>query len=276
MSKSGREPFEALFEQARGDAFTPAELDRLWQGVAAGGGAGGGPGPEFGGAGRAAGYAGPGAALKVAAVVVAAVGIGIAGLAFRRAHPSAAEERAPLAATPVAAEVPSIGSTPAPGGPPTLTWDDLPKPPDAPAAAPRPQRPHAGIAPAAEVETTATIEAIASAPETPDGPLAAPTAPSVPATSTGAAGTGPAPSEGALLLHARRSLASDPGSALALTDEDARRFPAGPLAPEREVLAVEALVELRRLPEARTRLAAFRARYPQSPHLARLDALLGQ
>ena len=39
MSKSGREPFEALFEQARGDAFTRGELDRLWQGVAAAGAA---------------------------------------------------------------------------------------------------------------------------------------------------------------------------------------------------------------------------------------------
>ena len=51
----------------------------------------------------------------------------------------------------------------------------------------------------------------------------------------------PGPSEGALLLRARQQLASDPSSALALTDEAGRRFADGALAPEREVLAIEAL-----------------------------------
>jgi len=115
-----------------------------------------------------------------------------------------------------------------------------------------------------QVEATAAIEAIASAPDAPVAP-AEPTA--------GASDR--QPSEGALLLRARQSLTSDPVAALTLTDEDARRFPAGPLAPEREVLAVEALVRLHRLAEARARLAGFRVRYPQSPHLARLDALVG-
>ena len=84
------------------------------------------------------------------------------------------------------------------------------------------------------------------------------------------------PSEGALLLRARQQLASDPAWSLALTEEAGRRFPEGALAPEREVLAVEALARLGRLPSARARLAAFRARYPQSPHLARLESLLTQ
>jgi len=86
----------------------------------------------------------------------------------------------------------------------------------------------------------------------------------------------PPPSEGALLLRARRELASNPAAALALTAEDARRFPDGALAPEREVLAIEALKRLSRLSEARARLSAFHARFPQSPHLARLDALIAQ
>jgi hypothetical protein len=82
------------------------------------------------------------------------------------------------------------------------------------------------------------------------------------------------PTEGALLLRARQELASDPASALELTDEAARRFPEGTLSPEREVLAIEALARLGRFPSARARFAAFRARYPQSPHLARLESLL--
>jgi hypothetical protein len=78
------------------------------------------------------------------------------------------------------------------------------------------------------------------------------------------------------LLRARQQLASDPAGALALTDEHARRFSNGTLVPEREVLAIEALARLGRTSEARARLAAFRERYPQSPHLARLDTLVAQ
>jgi hypothetical protein len=84
----------------------------------------------------------------------------------------------------------------------------------------------------------------------------------------------PAPSEGALLLQARRELTSDPAGALALAREHARRFPAGALVPEREVLAIEALARLGRTSDARRRLELFRARFPQSPHISRLDALI--
>jgi hypothetical protein len=80
----------------------------------------------------------------------------------------------------------------------------------------------------------------------------------------------PAPSEGGLLLRARQKLAADPAGALALADEDAVRFPGGALAPEREVLAIEALARLGRSTDARARLASFRARYPESPHLTHL------
>jgi hypothetical protein len=86
----------------------------------------------------------------------------------------------------------------------------------------------------------------------------------------------PGAGEGALLLRARQVLTSDPAAALALTQQHARRFPMGTLVPEREVLAIEALNELGRVSEARSRFDAFRARYPQSPHLARLEALLGR
>jgi hypothetical protein len=90
------------------------------------------------------------------------------------------------------------------------------------------------------------------------------------------AGVAAPPNEGALLLRARQELASDPAGTLALTDEHARRFPGGTLAPEREVLAIEALVRLGRTPDARARLAAFHDRFPQSPHLAHLDSIVGR
>ena len=90
------------------------------------------------------------------------------------------------------------------------------------------------------------------------------------------AGVAAPPNEGALLLRARQELASDPAGTLALTEEHARRFPGGTLAPEREVLAIEALVRLGRTPDARARLAAFHDRFPQSPHLAHLDSIVGR
>ncbi len=84
----------------------------------------------------------------------------------------------------------------------------------------------------------------------------------------------PPPNEGALLLQARRELTADPAAALALAQEHAHRFPAGALVPEREVLAIEALARLGRGSDARRRLDLFRARFPQSPHISRLDALV--
>jgi outer membrane protein assembly factor BamD (BamD/ComL family) len=77
------------------------------------------------------------------------------------------------------------------------------------------------------------------------------------------------------LLRARQELSSDPSGALALTQEHARRFPSGTLSQEREVLAIEALARLGRTSEARRRLDAFRSRFPQSPHVARLATLVG-
>jgi hypothetical protein len=90
----------------------------------------------------------------------------------------------------------------------------------------------------------------------------------------GASGSAPAPNEGSILLRARQQLGSDPAAALALTDEHARRYPSGSLTQEREVLAIEALTRLGRISDARARLAAFRDRFPQSAHIARLEALV--
>jgi hypothetical protein len=81
----------------------------------------------------------------------------------------------------------------------------------------------------------------------------------------------PGPDEFALLWQARQRLESDPAGALVLLQTHATRFADGQLAPEREVLAVEALRGLGREDEAERRLQAFRKRYPGSIHLRRLQ-----
>ena len=76
-------------------------------------------------------------------------------------------------------------------------------------------------------------------------------------------------SEAALLLAARKA---QPSAALRLLAEHAARFPDGLLAPERDVLRIEALRNLGRAAEAEQELRAFQARYPDSIHLHRLLA----
>lgn len=263
-SLAGKEGFDALFEHARRDAFTPEETERLWQNVmTAGPGGGGDAGPEIP-AGTARGWT-SGASLKAAAGFVLLGGLVAAAFIARRSGPpeslvvpSGAAQTAQAAAAPRGE-----------GSPPVVSWEDLPRvhgpaqtetKPAAPAV-PRARNLAAPPEPpqAAEVSSAASV----------------PTAPSEPESAPAAAAPAPAsPSEGALLLRARQQLASDPASALELTDEAGRRFPEGALVPEREVLAIEALTRLGRLPSARARFAAFRARYPRSPHLARLQSLL--
>lgn len=79
-------------------------------------------------------------------------------------------------------------------------------------------------------------------------------------------GSGAGLSEAGLLEQARRVLASSPGSALALTQQHAARFPHGVLSQEREVIAVEALRRLHRTAEAEQRAAAFAKAFPGSAH----------
>jgi hypothetical protein len=66
----------------------------------------------------------------------------------------------------------------------------------------------------------------------------------------------------------------DAAGALAEAERHATRFPAGALAQEREVLAIDALVRLGRRAEAESRAAAFRVRYPTSTHGVRIQGLL--
>ena len=74
-----------------------------------------------------------------------------------------------------------------------------------------------------------------------------------------------------LLDSARSALATDPGRALALTQEHMRRFPHGALAQEREVIAIEALSRMGQMDAARNRGNQFERRYPGSAHQPKID-----
>jgi hypothetical protein len=78
-----------------------------------------------------------------------------------------------------------------------------------------------------------------------------------------------------LLDRAQDALSVDPEEALALTGRHAARFPNGSLTQEREVLAIEALVRLHRIDQARARANAFFRDFPSSGHRRRVEALLG-
>jgi hypothetical protein len=82
--------------------------------------------------------------------------------------------------------------------------------------------------------------------------------------------------EAALLGRAHHALGADPSRALALTEEHRRDYPAGLLGQESDLIAIEALAALGRTGDARDRAARFRARYPSSAHLRRIDRLLGE
>ena len=77
------------------------------------------------------------------------------------------------------------------------------------------------------------------------------------------------------LRRARNALQSDPARALSIADQHPSRFPRGALDQERELIAIDALVRLGRSAEARERADRFRARYPSSAHLGRVNALVG-
>jgi len=64
-----------------------------------------------------------------------------------------------------------------------------------------------------------------------------------------------------------------PDAALEAAAQHRRQFPNGQLAEERDALEVQALWKAGREPDARTKGAAFRKRYPNSIFIAALDAL---
>lgn len=79
-----------------------------------------------------------------------------------------------------------------------------------------------------------------------------------------------------LLERAQDALRTRPEKALVLCTEHAGRFPQGLLTQEREVIAIEALTQTGRLPEAQSRAGRFAANYSNSTHLRRVEALVGK
>jgi hypothetical protein len=140
--------------------------------------------------------------------------------------------------------------------------------------------------PPATVSATTAAPTTASAPpllERPE-PSAAPAVSAPPPAPKLVARPSPVPSVAAsasdpdaevgLLQRAQDALSSDPARSLALASEHARRFPKGMLAEEREVLAIEALMKLGRSDEANARASRFRATYPSSTHLPRIESVV--
>ncbi len=71
-------------------------------------------------------------------------------------------------------------------------------------------------------------------------------------------------------------MAADPGAALVTLDAARAAYPNGPLAQEREVLAIDALVRLGRRSDAVARARAFDKAFPSSAHRRRVAVLLGE
>jgi hypothetical protein len=285
--EAGADPLQELFDRAHGDGFTSREVEKLWSRLVVFAAM---PAPGSGGsAGGSLSTAARGVGLKTAFVVGGLAVLGAAGQGWRLFE---RPDRTAAVSTAVAPDaVPASASTAA------TDWTVVPPASasaklgaDSPNVAPKATDATTGGErhEPARVDLAPRVQSSFAIPEPSHAiPLSSPPSPPSASKPTvdvegprndGAlpAPAGQAPTEGALLLQARRAMSSDPAKALALTDEHARRFPSGDLGPEREVLAIEALCALKRRSEARARLDAFRRQFPQSLHVARLERLLAQ
>jgi hypothetical protein len=199
-----------------------------------------------GGAAAAGATAKTASALKLAAGLL--IGVAVAGgavVGVRRA-------RTPHGSQGLHAQRAAIGASPAVLSAPAASAEDIAVPVTSlPFAAPSTTRPSVALV---------TASPVASANVVPQGPPPQQEA--------------PAESEISLLQAAKAALRDDPAAALALADRHARRFAAGALVQEREVIAIEALVALGRADDARERGARFERDFPQSAHRLRIESLL--
>lgn len=229
----------ALLKAAEDDVPTQAQLSAL--GVSLGPLFGSSVGPATLAGHAAAGSAGAGTAKLVGVLLVAgALASGGTWLAYHHT-------RAPRTAPPSALAAPQRVATPsAPVTPVTpVTTAKAPEPAPQPAAA----------------------HAATPAPLRTAEPKAASTRPS----STHSNASQPL-SEVQLLAKAQAALATHPERALALTREHQRRFPAGALVQEREVIAIQALSELGQRAAAERRAHTFEQHYPHSALERKVEA----
>lgn len=151
----------------------------------------------------------------------------------------------------------------------TRTPSSIPSPPEpAPAVSPSVVPPPPPL-PALEAPSVAPPEPQRAEPSEAEPPRAARPAKAAPRRAP-ARGLATAEAEAKLLERARAALAAQPGQALALTEEHARRFTRGALREEREVVAIQALRKLGRSSAAAERAARFEQRYPGSVHLEKI------
>ncbi|MFT3711495.1 MAG: hypothetical protein QM817_27995 [Archangium sp.] len=148
---------------------------------------------------------------------------------------------------------PSADSVPAVT--PTPTPTPTPAPTSTPTAEPLPPPPAVVVAPVTPVKL-------------------APPKPATPPTATEPKPVDSIDEELALLQAAMSASSSE--ESLALVEQHVKRFPQSTLEQEREVLAIKALVTLTRTDDARARAAKFRERWPTSPHLLRVESLVGK
>jgi hypothetical protein len=135
------------------------------------------------------------------------------------------------------------------------------------------------VAPAVRAALPSAAPAVTAVPLPAQTSTAQARAPAVVSTTSGAAAaeaaTGTlAETELSLLRRARAAVSSNPAEALSLSSRHAERFPRGLLAQEGEVIAIDALVRLGRVDEARARAARFVEHYSGSVHVPRLRELL--
>jgi hypothetical protein len=167
-----------------------------------------------------------------------------AGLGVMPRHPAATSHSVVQPAPHVAApEVVRSEASQAPAPAPVVA---------APEPLPAPRRTHRAGRPRAQAVARGQLEATEQAP---------PVAPDPPA-------------EMALLWRARDALERNPGTTLDLAEQHERAFHDAVFAQEREVLAIEALLKLRRTAPALDRAQRFLQTYPDSAHAERLRSLL--
>lgn len=187
-------------------------------------------------------------------MLLVALGAGLLAAPLYVMSSRSSAPRAPTSTPVVAAPPIPESASPAPSTEPSVSVLDLPAAPfeAAPSASPKKER------------VTAAR------------PSARPSAPVVAASAEKAPMNDAASeTEGSFLRRTQSALATDPARALAMTREHASLYPRGVLLQERDVIAIDALARLGRLAEARTRAADFRAQYPKSAHLARIQTILG-
>ena len=247
-----------LLESARLDEPTAGQLlslqgklGPLFVSPPSGGGGGGGssgtggPAAQAAGAAKGAGTATAGLGLAKTVLVAAVTGVLAGTGAFQAGRSYEADQRTADAVAPVVSAAPVLAPLSLPPIRVEAAAREAAAPPPVKVAAPK-----AVVAP-------------------PPAVLPAPTPPPPPPS------TQPTNEEVALLQSAMGALRSGDASGALLTLEPySERFPSGALQQEAEVLRIEALVTLGRRDAARTRAMDFKAKWPTSTHVMRVDALV--